>query len=271
MSSIAKSARIHKLAVVEDGAVIGENVVVGPFCHVGPKVVLHDSVQLLTHAVVTGRTTIGRATKIFAMAVVGGDPQSVHHGGEETTLDVGENCTIREGVTINTGTADYGGKTVVGNNNLFLANSHVAHDCRVGNHVIMSNNVMLAGHVTVEDRAILGGGCAVHQFTRIGRQAFIGGLSAASYDVIPYGMLNGNPGVLSGLNIVGMTRAGVERSVIHRVRRAYKSIFEGGGSIRDNAAAIRDEYADCKEAMEILDFIAADSDRALSSPNRGKG
>lgn len=271
MSSIAKSARIHKLAVVEDGAVIGENVVVGPFCHVGPKVVLHDSVQLLTHAVVTGRTTIGKGTKIFPMAVVGGDPQSVHHAGEETTLDVGENCTIREGVTINTGTADYGGKTIVGNNNLFLANSHVAHDCRVGNNVIMSNNVMLAGHVTVEDRAILGGGCAVHQFTRIGRQAFIGGLSAASYDVIPYGMLNGNPGVLSGLNIVGMTRAGIERSVIHRVRRAYKSIFEGEGSIRDNAAAIREEYADCKEAMEILHFIAADSDRALSSPNRGKG
>ncbi|MFS8110879.1 acyl-ACP--UDP-N-acetylglucosamine O-acyltransferase [Rhizobium jaguaris] len=270
MSSIAKSARIHKLAVVEDGAVIGENVVVGPFCHVGPKVVLHDAVELLTHAIVTGRTTIGKGTKIFPMAVVGGDPQSVHHGGEETTLDVGENCTIREGVTINTGTADYGGKTIVGNNNLFLANSHVAHDCRVGNNVIMSNNVMLAGHVTIEDRAILGGGCAVHQFTRIGRQAFIGGLSAASYDVIPYGMLNGNPGVLSGLNIVGMSRAGIERSIIHTVRRAYKSIFEGEGSIRDNAAAIRDEYADCKEVMEILDFIAADSDRALSSPNRGK-
>lgn len=270
MSSIAKSASIHKFAVVEDGAVIGENVVVGPFCHVGPKVVLHDNVHLLTHAVVTGRTTIGKGTKIFPMAIVGGDPQSVHHGGEETTLDVGDNCTIREGVTINTGTADYGGKTIVGNNNLFLANSHVAHDCRVGNNVIMSNNVMLAGHVIVEDRAILGGGCAVHQFTRIGRQAFIGGLSAASYDVIPYGMLNGNPGVLSGLNIVGMSRAGIDRAVIHRVRRAYKMIFEGDGSIRDNAAAIRDEYADCKEVIEILDFIAADSDRALSSPNRGK-
>jgi UDP-N-acetylglucosamine acyltransferase len=270
MSSIAKSARIHKLAVVEDGAVVGENVVIGPFCYVGSKVVLHDDVQLLNNAVVTGRTTIGKGTKIFPMAVVGGDPQSVHHHGEETTLDVGENCTIREGVTINTGTADYGGKTIVGNNNLFLANSHVAHDCRVGNNVIMSNNVMLAGHVTIEDRAILGGGCAVHQFTRIGRQAFIGGLTAASYDVIPYGMLNGNPGVLSGLNIVGMTRAGIERAVIHRVRRAYKSIFEAEGSVRDNAAAIRDEYADCKEAMEILDFIAADSDRALSSPNRGK-
>lgn len=270
MSSIAKSASIHKFAVVEDGAIVGENVVVGPFCHVGPKVVLHDNVQLLTHAVVAGRTTIGKGTKIFPMAIVGGDPQSVHHGGEETTLDVGENCTIREGVTINTGTADYGGKTIVGNNNLFLANSHVAHDCRIGNNVIMSNNVMLAGHVIVDDRAILGGGCAVHQFTRIGRQAFIGGLSAASYDVIPYGMLNGNPGVLSGLNIVGMSRAGIERAVIHQVRRAYKSIFEGEGSIRDNAAAIREEYADCEQAMEILDFIAADSDRALSSPNRGK-
>jgi UDP-N-acetylglucosamine acyltransferase len=271
MSLIASSALIHPLAFVEDGAEIGEGVVVGPFCHVGPKVVLQDNVTLITHAVVTGRTTIGKGTRIFPMAVVGGDPQSVHHGGEETTLDVGENCTIREGVTINTGTTDFGGKTIVGNNNLFLANSHVAHDCRVGDNVIMSNNVMLAGHVTIEDRAILGGGCAVHQFTRVGRQAFIGGLSAVSYDVIPYGMLNGNPGILAGLNVVGMSRAGIERSVIHTVRRAYKAIFESEGSIRDNAAGIRDEYLDCKEAMEILDFIASDSDRALSSPKRNKG
>jgi UDP-N-acetylglucosamine acyltransferase len=123
--------------------------------------------------------------------------------------------------------------------------------------------------VTVEDRAILGGGCAVHQFTRIGRQAFIGGLSAVSYDVIPYGMLNGNPGILDGLNVVGMSRAGIERASIHVVRRAFKAIFEGEGSIRDNAAAIRDEYADCKEVIEILDFIAAERERALSSPNRG--
>jgi UDP-N-acetylglucosamine acyltransferase len=129
---------------------------------------------------------------------------------------------------------------------------------------------MLAGHVTVEDRVILGGGSAVHQFTRIGRQAFIGGLSAVSYDVIPYGMLNGNPGLLGGLNVVGMTRAGVDRAVIHTVRRAYKAIFEGSGSVRDNAAAIRAEYADCPQVVEILDFIAAESDRALSSPTRGQ-
>ena len=266
---ISASARIHPLAVVEDGAVIGENVTVGPFCHVGPKVVLGDDVELLTHVVVTGRTTIGRGTRIFPSAVIGGDPQSVHHGGEETTLTVGEMNVIREGVTMNTGTVDGGGATTVGNNNLFLAYSHIAHDCHVANHVIMSNNVMLAGHVKVEDRAILGGGCAVHQFTRIGRQAFIGGLSAVAYDVIPYGMLNGNPGILGGLNVVGMTRTGMDKPTIHTVRRAFKQIFEGENSIRANAAAIRDDYADCVPAMHILDFIAAESDRALSSPNRG--
>ncbi len=139
MSTIAESARIHPMAVVEDGATVGEGVKIGPFCHVGPHVVLHENVELLSHAIVTGRTDIGNGTRIFPMAVVGGDPQSVHHAGEETTLSVGANCTIREGVTMNTGTADFGGQTIVGDNNLFLANSHVAHDCRVGNHVIMSN------------------------------------------------------------------------------------------------------------------------------------
>ncbi len=270
MSTIAASARIHPMAVVEDGAVIGENVTVGPFCQVGPKVVLGDNVELVSHAVVTGRTQIGRGSRIFPMAVIGGDPQSVHHAGEETTLFVGDNCTMREGVTMNTGTVDGGGTTVVGSNCLFLANSHVAHDCQLGNHIIMSNNVMLAGHVKVEDRVILGGGAAVHQFSRIGRQAFVGGLSAVNYDVIPYGMLNGNPGLLGGLNVVGMTRAGIDRAVIHRVRRAFKDIFEGEGSIRAKAAALRDDYLDCKEALEIIDFIGADSDRAISSPHRGK-
>lgn len=268
---IAASAKIHPLSVVEDGAVIGENVVVGPFSYVGPKVVLHDDVELLAHAVVTGRTVVGRGCRIFSNAVIGGDPQSLHHDGAETTLTVGEKCTFREGVTVNTGTTEGGGKTVVGDNNLFLANSHVAHDCILGSHIVMSNNVMLAGHVVVEDRVILGGGSAVHQFTRIGRQAFIGGLSAVSYDVIPYGMLNGNPGILGGLNVVGMSRSGIEKAVIHEVRRAFKQIFEGEGSIRVNAAAIRDDYASSVPVMHILDFIAADSDRALSSPNRGKG
>ncbi len=267
---IAASAKIHPSSIVESGAVIGENVKIGPFCFIGPKVVLGDDVELLSHVVVSGRTSVGKGTKIFPNAVVGGDSQSVHHSAVDTELLIGANCTIREGVTMNTGTVEHGGKTIVGDNNLFLANSHVAHDCRLGNNIILSNNVMLAGHVTVEDRVILGGGCAVHQFTRVGRQAFIGGLSAVSYDVIPYGMLNGNPGLLSGLNVVGMTRAGIDRATIHVVRRAYKQIFEGPESIRANAAAIREDYIDCAPVIEILDFIGAESDRALSSPQRGK-
>ncbi|WP_430250048.1 acyl-ACP--UDP-N-acetylglucosamine O-acyltransferase [Neorhizobium sp. DAR64860/K0K1] len=271
MSMISASARIHPSAVVEDGAVIGENVVVGPFSHVGPRVVLKDNVELISHAVVGGKTEIGKGCRIFPMAVIGGVSQSLHEAGEDSSLTIGDNCTMREGVTMNTGTTGGGGKTVVGDNCLFLANSHVAHDCRLGSHIIMSNNVMLAGHVQVADRAILGGGCAVHQFTRIGRQAFIGGLSAVNYDVIPFGMLNGNPGLLGGLNVVGMTRAGIDRATIHIVRRAFKKIFEGEANVRANAAAIRDEFADCPEAMEIIDFITADSDRAISSPFRRKG
>jgi len=270
MSGISPSARIHPMSVVEDGAVIGDNCVIGPFSVIGPNVVMGADCVMHSHVVVTGHTVMGRGNKIFPSAVVGGDPQSVHHAGEITTLDIGDNNVIREGVTINTGTVGGGGKTIVGSDNLFLAYSHVAHDCRLGDHIIMSNNVLLAGHVTVEDRAILGGGSAVHQFSRIGKQAFVGGLAGVAYDVIPYGMLNGNPGVLSGLNIVGMTRAGISRETIHRVRRAYKEIFEGEDTIRIAAAKIRDNYLDCKEVMEILDFIAAESDRAISSPNRGK-
>ncbi len=269
MSGIASTARIHPLAVVEDGATIGENVVVGPFCHIGARVTLGDGVEIVSNAVVSGLTEIGRGTRIFPMAVVGGVSQSLHEAGEDSRLVVGERCTIREGVTMNSGTVGGGGITSVGDNCLFLANSHVAHDCRLGDDIILSNNVMLAGHVHVGDRAILSGGCAVHQFTRIGRQAFIGGLSAVNYDVIPYGMLNGNPGILGGLNVVGMTRAGIEKSVIHTVRRAFKQIFEAEGAVRANAAAIRDEYVECKEVIEILDFIAAESDRSFSSPRRG--
>ncbi|MCF1483637.1 MULTISPECIES: acyl-ACP--UDP-N-acetylglucosamine O-acyltransferase [Rhizobium/Agrobacterium group] len=270
MTVIPASARIHPSSVIEDGAVIGENVTIGPFCHVGPKVVLGDGAEFLSHVVLTGKTVVGKNSRIFPNAVIGGEPQSIHHSGEETTLTIGDNCTMREGVTINCGTVEGGGHTVVGSNNLFLANSHVAHDCQLGNHIILSNNVMLAGHVKIGDRAILGGGSAVHQFTRIGRQAFIGGLSACSYDVIPYGMLNGNPGLLGGLNVVGMTRAGVERATIHRVRKAYKALFDEEGAIREKAAAIREEFTDCAEVIEILDFIVAESDRALSSPFRGK-
>jgi UDP-N-acetylglucosamine acyltransferase len=265
---ISATATIHPSSVIEAGAVIGDSVSIGPFCHIGPNVVLGRGTHVLSHAVVSGNTEIGSNCRIFPMAVIGGVSQSLHEAGESSRLVVGDGCTMREGVTMNSGTVGGGGITRVGNNCLFLANSHVAHDCLLGDHIILSNNVMLAGHVRVDDRAILSGGAAVHQFARIGRQAFIGGLAGAAYDVIPYGMLNGNPGVLNGLNVVGMSRAGIPRETIHRVRRAYKEIFEGSEAVRVAAANIRESYLDCPEVLEILDFIAADAERALSSPSR---
>lgn len=259
-------ARIHPSSIIEDGAVIGQDVVVGPFCHVGAKVTLKAGVALSSHVVVTGRTEIGEGTRVFAGAILGGEPQNIQYKGEDTRLVIGKTCTIREGVTMNIGMESAGGVTTVGDNSLFLAYSHVAHDCHVGNHVILSNNVMLAGHVSVGDRVIMGGGAAVHQFTRIGHHAFIGGLSAVSHDVIPYGMLNGNPGILAGLNVIGMARNGMEKDAIRAVRRAFKTIFHGTGSIRENAATLKSAGIDNPAIADILDFILTEHERALSSP-----
>lgn len=264
------TARIHPSSIIEDGAELGLNVDIGPFCHIGPKVKLGDNVQVMSHVVIQGNTTIGSDSVIFPGAVLGCAPQNIHYKGEDTQLIIGCGCTIREGVTMHPGMPSHGGTTTVGDNSMFLAYSHVAHDCHVGSNVILSNNVMLAGHVTIGDRVIMGGGAAVHQFTRIGHHAFIGGLAAVSNDVIPYGMLNGNPGVLMGLNIVGMQRSGFDKPAIHAVRRAYKTIFDPATPIRDNIARVR-EQADANEAVaDIIAFIDAESERALSSPARGQ-
>ncbi|TPW33032.1 acyl-ACP--UDP-N-acetylglucosamine O-acyltransferase [Martelella alba] len=271
MSAIASSARIDPRACVEDGAVVGENVSIGPFAYVGPKVRLGDGVTLMHHAVVSGATTIGPNSSVFPMAVIGGDPQSVRHDGSETTLDVGANCIMREGVTMNTGSSHGGCKTVVGDNNLFLANSHVGHDCILGSHIILSNNVMVGGHVEIADRVILSGGAAIHQFVRIGRQAFVGGLAGVVNDVVPYAMIVDNPAFMGGLNVVGMTRSGMARADVHAVRRAYKAIF-ADGRVNENASAIRADFEDCAPALELIDFVLARGERGLTTPgSRRKG
>ena len=267
---IAASAAIHPSAIVEDGARIGENVSVGPFCYVGPRVDLSDAVVLKTHVTVTGRTHIGSKTTVFSGAVLGEEPQNVHYKGEETDLWIGSECTIREGVTMHAGMPNAGGRTSVGDRSMFLAYSHVAHDCHIGDDVILSNNVMLGGHVIVGDRVIMGGGAAVHQFCRIGHHAFIGGLSACSLDVIPYGMLNGNPGILGGLNVIGMSRAGMDKAQIHTVRRAFKQIFHGEGTIRDNLEAVRPDYADLPFLADMFEFLDADSKRGFASAAKEK-
>ncbi|VVT18945.1 acyl-ACP--UDP-N-acetylglucosamine O-acyltransferase [Rhizobium sp. EC-SD404] len=262
------SARVHPSSVIEEGAIIGENVTIGPFCHIGPNVVLGDDCQILSHVAISGSTVLGKGCRVFPGAMLGFEPQNLAYKGEETRLEIGEGCTIREGVTMHPGMPNAGGLTSVGKNCLFLAYSHVAHDCHVGDNVVLSNNVMLAGHVTVGDRVIIGGGAAVHQFARIGHRAFIGGLSAVNFDVIPYGMLNGNPGVLGGLNIIGMQRAGMDKASIHEVRRAFRHIFQGPGSVRQNAGEARALYTSNETVGQIIDFIEAQSERALSSPAR---
>ncbi|MGI9351105.1 MAG: acyl-ACP--UDP-N-acetylglucosamine O-acyltransferase [Rhizobiaceae bacterium] len=258
---------VHQSAVIEDGAIIGDGCSIGPFCHIGSEVELGAGTTLHSHVAIAGKTRIGPGGRIFPFASVGHEPQDLKYQGEDTTLVIGDNVLIREGVTINPGTAGDAGQTAIGNNCYFLANSHVAHDCQVGNGVIFSNAVLLAGHCKVGNNVIVGGGAAVHQFCRIGDNAFIGGLAGIENDVIPFGMALGNRAYLGGLNLIGMKRAGIERESIHKARKAFKSLFESkSGTISDNLDSVSAQWGEDRIVRLILDFIAAGGDRALCTP-----
>ncbi|MGF1649691.1 MAG: acyl-ACP--UDP-N-acetylglucosamine O-acyltransferase [Hyphomicrobiaceae bacterium] len=257
---------IHATAVVEDGAVVGSGVKIGPYCCVGREVVLGEGVELISHVVVAGRTRVGAGTRIFPFASIGHQPQDLKYRGEPSTLEIGANCLIREGVTINPGTEGGGMTTAIGNDCAFLANSHVGHDCRVGNNVIFSNNVMLAGHCTVEDYVIIGGGAAVIQFARIGAHAFVGGMSGLENDLIPYGMALGNRAYLSGLNIVGLQRRGFARDDIHTLRRAYRLLFANEGTLKERIDDVAVEFGDNAIVQEIIAFMRITGKRSLCTP-----
>ena len=261
---------IHPTAIVEDGAVVGDDVKIGPYCMVGSHVTLGEGCELISHAVVAGLTEVGARTRIFPFASVGHQPQDLKYQGEPSTLTVGEGCVIREGVTMNPGTQGGGMKTVVGNNCAFLANSHVGHDCDIGNSVIFSNNVMLAGHCTVKDFAIIGGGAAVIQFARVGAHAFIGGMSGLENDLIPYGMALGNRAYLSGLNIVGLQRRGFSREDIHDLRRAYRLLFANEGTLNERVEDVAEGFAGHPIVDEILSFIREGGKRSLCTPRDGQ-
>ena len=259
-------AKIHPTAIIEDGAKIGAGVSIGPFCTVGADVALGDGCELISHVAVAGRTTVGARTKIFPFASIGHQPQDLKYQGEPSTLEIGSDCLIREGVTMNPGTTGGGLKTVVGNKCAFLANSHVGHDCVVGNGVIFSNNVMLAGHCNVGDFAILGGGAAAIQFARIGAHAFLGGMSGLENDLIPYGMALGNRAYLSGLNIVGLQRRGFSREDIHNLRRAYRLLFAAEGTLKERLDDVSSEFSDHPIVQEIVAFIRVGGKRSLCTP-----
>ena len=258
-------------AIVEDGARLGADVRIGPFCVVGRDVTLGDGCELVSHVAIAGRTSIGGGARIFPFASIGHQPQDLKYAGEPSTLTIGANCLIREGVTMNPGTSGGGMETVIGDRCAFLANSHVGHDCRVGNDVILSNNVMLAGHVTIGDFVIIGGGAAVIQFTRVGTHAFIGGLSGLENDLIPYGMALGNRAYLGGLNLVGLRRRGFSRESIHDLRRAYRLLFADEGALMERVEDVAQEFAEHPQVHEILDFIRTGGERALCTPRNGQG
>lgn len=265
------TVEVHPTAVVEAGARLGAGVRVGPLCHVGPEVELADGVTLVSHVAVAGRTTIGARTRIFPFASIGHPPQDLKYRGEPSTLAIGADCLIREGVTVNPGTQAGGLATIIGDRCAFLANSHVGHDCWVGNDVVLSNNVMLAGHVTIGDFVILGGGAAVIQFARIGAHAFVGGLSGLENDLIPYGMALGNRAYLSGLNIIGLQRRGFSREDIHALRRAYRLLFADEGTLKERVEDVAAEFNGHPVVHEILDFIRAGGKRSICMPRENPG
>jgi UDP-N-acetylglucosamine acyltransferase len=259
-------ADIHPTAIVEEGASIADTAVIGPYAVIGPDVSLAEEVVVHPHVVIAGRTRIGPRTQIFPFASVGNVPQDLKYKGEPSELVIGANVVIREHVTMNPGTAGGGMLTRVGNNCLFMAGSHVAHDCRLGDHVIMVNHATLGGHVVVEEFAIIGGLSAVHQFVRIGKHAMIGGMSGVEHDVIPYGAAMGDRARLSGLNIVGLKRRGFSRDEIHHLRTAYRLLFAEEGTLAERMADVAEMYGDHPAVMEIVEFISSDSSRAVCQP-----
>ena len=256
---------IHNSSVVDKKAKIQRNVKIGPFCFVGPDVELQEGVELISNVHIEGNTKIGRGTKVFPFASIGTIPQDLKYNGESNSVVIGENNLIREYVTINPGTKGGGGKTIIGNNCLFMISSHIAHDCKVGNNVVIANNVPLGGHVTLEDSVVIGGNSAVQQFTRIGRLAMIGGMTGVLKDVIPFGLSFGNRNYLQGLNLIGLRRKKYENKKILELDSAYKKIFSSE-KLHENLEKINGEFRDNDLIKEVIDFIAKDKKRPICTP-----
>ena len=256
---------VHPSSVIAEGAVVPESCEIGPFCVIGPEVVLGEGVVLKSHVVIDGDTHVGEGTVIFSFAVVGEIPQDLKFGGEKTRLRIGARNRIREHVTINTGTAQGGGLTQVGDECLLMAGCHIAHDARVGNRVIVVNSSAVAGHVVLEDDVIVGGLSGIHQHVRVGRGAIIGALSMVTADVVPHGLVMGPRAALEGLNLVGLKRRGVARTDITALRAAFMTLKEGEGTFNARAERLKDE-TESDYVRQMVDFILGESDRNFLTP-----
>lgn len=261
---------IHPSAVIETGAEIGEGCEIGPFCHIGPQVRLGAGSRLRSHVVIWGNTAIGAGAQIWPFASLGHAPQHLKYRGEDTRLVIGDNCLIREHVTMNAGTVQGRSETTIGDNCSFFTAAHVAHDCVVERNVTLINNVMLAGHCIVGEYATVAGGSGIHQFTRIGHHAYVGGLAAVEGDVIPFGMVLGNRAYLSGLNVIGMKRAGFDRHAIRNVRKAYRMLFSDDLTFKENMDEVQAEFPEDPLVQDLMGFIRSGGDRALCFPRHSQ-
>ena len=254
---------IHPTAIVADGAQIDSSAIVGPGCTVGPGVVIGQGANLISHVVVDGHTSIGEGAVLYPFCTVGLAPQDLKYKGEPTRCEVGPRTQVREHCTIHRGTVTGTGVTRVGADCLLMAVVHVAHDCTLGDGVIIANNVVMGGHVEIGDGAVIGGAAALHQFVRIGRAAMVGGVSGVEADVVPFGSVIGNRARLAGLNVIGLRRRGVDKPRLHTIRAAFRALFGGGGVFAQRLAAVREEYGDEPFVAEMLDFAGAPSRRGL--------
>ena len=255
---------IDKTAIINKNAKVHSSVKVGPYTVIGPNVEIGENTEIQSHVSITGNTKIGKGNKIYPFVSIN-DPQDLKYSGEETSLVIGDNNKIREYVTINPGTIGGGGKTIVGNNCLFMISSHIAHDCQVGNNVIIANNVPLGGHAIIEDNVVIGGNSAVQQFTRIGKMAMIGGMTGVLHDVIPYGLSKGNRNSLQGLNLIGLRRAKFENKDILGLSEAYKEIF-ATKNINENISKLNGSFQENPLVKEVIEFITKDKKRSICTP-----
>jgi len=256
---------IDKTAIIDSSTKISKNVTIGPYSVIGPNVEIGEGTVVQSHVNITGNTIIGSNNKIYPFASIGNDPQDLKFKGEKTLLVIGDNNIIREYVTINPGTEGGGGKTKVGNNCLFMVSSHIAHDCIVGDNVILANNVPLGGHAHVDDNAIIGGNSAVQQFTRVGKFAMIGGMCGVVRDVIPYGIAHGNRSILQGLNLIGLRRKKIPNKEIISLNEAYKIIFKNE-NLTENLRNLSNDLRKNELVSEVVNFIEKDKKRPICTP-----
>jgi UDP-N-acetylglucosamine acyltransferase len=248
---------IHPTAVIHEGARLHPSVEVGPYAVIGPQVTLGEGTRVGPHVVVDGRTTLGRDNRLHPVCSVGGDPQDLKYRGEDSELVLGDANLVREFVTLNRGTAGGGGVTRIGSHNLFMANSHVGHDCQVGSHCVLANSVALGGHVEIGDHAILGGLAGVHQFTRVGAHAFIAGGALVVMDVPPYCIAQGDRAELAGINKVGLERRGFTKEQLGRIEDAYRLLFRAKLGLVEALSRVRAELGGNAEVDVMVEFISS--------------